>query len=191
MVTKVCQSLSHHLHSAVNIGAFLTICWQLWGTKNFMNKANLWFYFCYCTGNNKAMPKAWAVFVSAALTSSISPEDFYLKHSHSQTIKTRGGQGHIICLVLQWRLWLWWMLMNVSWSELWRMGYWPHSKWLKRKLPSFSSFALSHVLQSTDKCSCDLLWVRTCLCLKKVAFLTRLFFLPAMGMVQWNSSQES
>lgn len=77
-----------------------------------MNKANLWFYFCYCTGNNKAMPKAWAVFVSAAFTSSISPGDFYLKHSDSQTIKTRGGQGHIICLVLQWRLWLWWWMFH-------------------------------------------------------------------------------
>jgi len=39
--------------------------------------------------------------MSDELSSSISPEDFYLKQSDSKSIKTQGGQGHMIRLVLR------------------------------------------------------------------------------------------
>lgn len=64
------------------------------------------------------------LFVSDALTSSIRPGDFYLTQSDSKSIKTQGGQGCIICLVLRWmvllwRLWLWWWMFHDPISGEW------------------------------------------------------------------------
>lgn len=182
MVTKVCQSLSHHLHSAVNIGAFLTICWQLWGTKNFMNKVNLWFYFYNCTRNNKAVQKASAVFLSASLTSSIRPGIFTSSTQIASPLKLGVDKdtSFASCCSEDW-LW-WWMFHDLISGECDtdHVG----SGW-KENCPAFPRLPWAICCRALTSAAVS---YRTSLCLKKVVSLARLFFLAEMCMVQSNSS---
>lgn len=36
----------------------------------------------------------------------------FLSWAVSESIKTQGGQGHIICLVMLWGLWFWWWMFH-------------------------------------------------------------------------------
>lgn len=86
------------------------------------------------------------VFMSDALISWIRPGELYLGQSDSKSIKTEWPRTqHLLSAAVNGdAVKALSLVMNVSQPNLCRMGYWPCSKWLQRRLPRFSwLFALS------------------------------------------------
>lgn len=111
------------------------------------------------------------------------------KQSDSKSIKTWGGQGCIICLVLQWmvlmwRLWLCWWMFHDQISGEWVTDR-VVSGWKENCLgfPSCLPWAICCKTLTSTAVS-----YRTVLHFKKVPSLTRLFLLLEVCFIQSNSA---
>lgn len=115
------------------------------------------------------------------------PGDFYLKQSDSKFIKTAWTTMHnlLSAAVNGAAVRALALVMNVSWPDLWRMGYWPRSKWLK--------IAQVFLVVCFELCVTQpwrvQLWAIDCSLLEKVsAFPDKAFLLPETCVAQSNSA---